>query len=49
MSNWLGGWGEPVPQGDPGTDGDGYPMPGMIPDSQVANLSEMTGVVFDRQ
>ena len=48
MSGWLTAWGKPVPT--PSHDGHGMsePMPGMMSEEQMSELSKADGSMFDR-
>jgi len=49
MVSWLRGWDRPVPGRAQWGDGDPHDKPGMIPESQLANLAEVSVTLFDRQ
>ncbi|MGC4939912.1 DUF305 domain-containing protein [Kribbella sp. DT2] len=49
LASWLRGWGQPVPEREQWDEGDPHDRPGMIRESQLANLGEVSPSLFDRQ
>jgi uncharacterized protein (DUF305 family) len=48
MSGWLTAWGKPVPTPNHGGHGMSEPMPGMMTEEEMSELSKAKGSMFDR-